>query len=392
MSLLSAVSETVAHGTESRHLRNVKQARILIVDDESLNIDVVQGYLELDGYDNVQSTEHAIEALPLIGTFLPDLVLLDIHMPDISGLEILKAIRADAKISTIPVVILTASSTSETKLEALECGATDLLAKPVHQAELMARIRNVLTVKAYQDRLCSYSEELEAAVRERTADLEASRLEVIQCLARAAEFRDDDTGQHILRVGQYARIIGEELGLSPAALEILEPAAQLHDVGKIGIPDAILLKPGKLTPEEYEVMQKHCGFGKRIVDCLPAQEAKLVRIHTELGAKIVDVGHSPILKMAKRIAMTHHERWDGTGYPLGLSGEDIPLEGRITAVADVFDALRSKRAYKPALPLDKCLQILIEGRGTHFDPTVVDAFFARREKIIQVQIDLADTD
>jgi putative two-component system response regulator len=392
MSLKPSPATTASRSIESRHLRNVKQARILIVDDESLNIDVVQGYLELDGYENVQSTEHAIQALPLIGAFRPDLVLLDIHMPDISGLEILKAIRADLKISTIPVVILTASSTSETKLEALECGATDLLAKPVHRAELMARIRNVLAVKAYQDRLCSYSEELEAAVRERTADLEASRLEVIQCLARAAEYRDDDTGQHILRVGRYARVIGHELGLTKAVLDILEPAAQLHDVGKIGIPDAILLKPGKLTPEEYEVMQKHCGFGKRIVDCLPAQEAELVRTHTELGAKIVDVGHSPILKMAKRIAMTHHERWDGTGYPLGLSREDIPLEGRITAVADVFDALSSKRSYKPALPLEKCFQVLIEGRGTHFDPTIVDAFFARREEIIQVQIDLADTD
>jgi putative two-component system response regulator len=392
MTLPAVVSETVSQSVESRHLRSVKQARILIVDDESLNIDVVQGYLEMDGYENVQSTENSIQALPLIGTFRPDLVLLDIHMPDIGGLEILKAIRADERISAIPVVILTASSTSETKLEALECGATDLLAKPVHQAELMARIRNVLTVKAYQDRLCSYSEELEAAVRERTADLEASRLEVIQCLARAAEFRDDDTGQHILRVGRYARIIGEELGLTRAALDILEPAAQLHDVGKIGIPDAILLKPGKLTPEEYEVMQKHYGFGKKIVDCLPDHEARLVRTHTELGAKIVDVGQSPILKMAKRIAMTHHERWDGTGYPLGLAREDIPLEGRITAVADVFDALSSRRAYKPALPLEKCFQILVEGRGTHFDPTVVDAFFARREQIIQVQIDLADTD
>jgi putative two-component system response regulator len=373
-------------------LRNVKQSRILIVDDEALNIEVVQGYLELEGYRNIASTETAIQALPLVGTFRPDLVLLDIHMPDISGLEILRAIRQDDAFSTIPVVILTASSTNDTKLEALEGGATDLLSKPVHRAELLARIRNVLSVKAYQDRLCRYSEELESAVRQRTADLEASRLEVIHCLARAAEFRDDDTGQHIIRVGRYSQIIGQELGLPRAQLEFLEPAAQLHDVGKIGIPDSILLKPGRLTPEEYAMMQKHCGFGKKIVDCLPVPEASLVRGHAELGARILGSARSPILTMAKRIAVTHHEHWDGSGYPLGLAGEDIPIEGRITAVADVFDALSSKRAYKPAFPLEKCFEILLAGRGAQFDPKVIDAFFARRDDIVRVQIDCADTD
>lgn len=371
---------------------DVKASRILMIDDESLNIDVVRSYLLREGYSNVRATAHAIEALPLIGEFRPDLILLDVHMPDVTGLDILKTIRADRETAMIPVVILTASSTSETKLEALECGATDLLSKPVHRGELLARIRNVLSAKAYQDRLCRHSEELEEAVHKRTAELEASRLEVIHCLARAAEFRDDDTGQHIIRVGRYARLIGEELGLPPAHLEILEPAAQLHDVGKIGVPDAILLKPGKLTPEEYEVIQRHCGFGKKIVDCLPAREADLLRRHAELGSRIMDIGHSPVLLMAKRIALTHHERWDGTGYPLGLSGEDIPLEGRITAAADVFDALSSKRTYKPAFPLEKCFQIMEEGRGTQFDPQVLTAFFARREEIVQVQIELANTD
>jgi putative two-component system response regulator len=376
--------------SEQTPFRDIKQSRILLVDDEPVNIEVVQGYLEMDGYRHIQSTEFAPDALPLIDQFRPHLVLLDIHMPDVDGLKILKAIRADANLSTIPVVILTATSTNETKLEALQSGATDLLSKPVHQGELLARIRNVLTSKAYQDRLCRYSEELEDAVRKRTAELEESRLELIHCLARAAEFRDDDTGQHIIRVGRYARIIGEELGLAEECLEVLELAAQLHDVGKIGIPDAILLKPGKLTPEEFDVMRKHCGFGKKIVDCLPAHEADIVRGHSELGAKIMDISRSPILNMAKRIALTHHERWDGSGYPLGLSGEAIPLEGRITAVADVFDALSSKRAYKPAFPLAKCFRILEEGRGIHFDPVVLDAFFARRDEIVQIQLDLAD--
>ncbi|MBI3865942.1 MAG: response regulator [Planctomycetia bacterium] len=387
-----AIARGAAAAAGPRREKNIKQARILIVDDETLTSDVVQGYLEMEGYRNIRSTGHAIHALPLIGEFSPDLVLLDIHMPEMNGLEILKAIRADRSISTIPVVILTASSTNDTKLEALHCGATDLLSKPVHQGELLARIRNVLAVKEYQDRLCRHSEELEEAVLKRTADLEASRLELIHCLARAAEFRDDDTGRHIIRVGRYARIIGEQLGMSKAQLDVLEPAAQLHDVGKIGISDAILLKPGRLTPEEYECMQRHCGFGKKIIDCLPAREAELVRRHAELGAKIMDVGRSPILQMAMRIALTHHERWDGTGYPLGLAGEDIPLEGRITAVADVFDALSSKRSYKPAFPLEKCFQILDEGRGSQFDRAMIDAFTARRSEIVRTQIELADTD
>ncbi|MEX0937220.1 MAG: HD domain-containing phosphohydrolase [Pirellulales bacterium] len=373
-------------------LEAVKEACIVIVDDESLNIDVVQGYLEMEGYQHVVSTSDATAALPLIAELHPDLVLLDIHMPQVDGLQILKVMRSDPALSHIPVVILTATSDRAMKLQALQAGAIDLLSKPVHQGELLARIRNVLTVKAYQDRLQRYSEELETAVRKRTAELEGSRLEVIHCLARAAEFRDDDTGQHILRVGRYARIIGAQLGLSPELLDILEPAAQLHDVGKIGIPDAILLKPGKLTPEEYEVIQKHCGFGKKIAECLPSGEAQLVRAHAELGARIMDIGASPILSMAKRIALTHHERWDGTGYPLGLAGDDIPLEGRITAVADVFDALSSKRVYKPAFPLKQCFDILRESRQTHFDPAVVDAFFARKDHIVAVQIELANTE
>jgi putative two-component system response regulator len=371
---------------------HLEAARILIVDDESVNVEMAQAYLEIDGFCNVDSTTDAAAVLPLVLSSRPDLVLLDIHMPEMSGIEILKAIRADARIAMTPVLILTASSGEATKLEALNGGANDLLSKPVHAGELVARIRNVLSVKAYQDALRRHSESLEDAVRRRTSELEASRLDVIRCLARAAEFRDDDTGSHIVRVGRYARILGRQMGLAPALLDVLEPAAQLHDVGKIGIPDAILLKPGKLAPDEFQWMQKHCGFGKKIVECLPDRDAQLIRRHSELGARILETGRSPILEMAKRIALTHHERWDGSGYPLGLSGEDIPLEGRITAVADVFDALSSKRKYKPAFPLVKCFQILEDGRGTQFDPAVLDAFFACRDQIVDVQIALADTD
>ena len=372
--------------------RDIKQSCILMVDDEELNIEVVRRYLEIGGYRNLISTDHAGQALPMMGQNRPDVVLLDIHMPDINGLEILAAIRSDEELCRTPVLILTGSSDPETKLIALQAGATDLLQKPVHGEELLARLGNVLKIKAYQDRLYKYSEELEEAVKRRTAELEASRLDVIHCLARAAEFRDDDTGQHIIRVGRYARVIAKQLGFSREELDILEPAAQLHDVGKIGIADSILLKSGKLTPEEYEMMQKHCGFGRKIVQRVPDSDAALLRRHTDMGARIMDVSSSPVLEMARRIALTHHERWDGNGYPLGLAGEDIPLEGRITAVADVFDALSSRRPYKPPFPLQKCFTILEEGRQTQFDPKVLDAFFERRDDIIQVQIESADTD
>lgn len=365
---------------------------IAIIDDEKINIDMIQYYLEMEGFKNLISTDNSAMAFSMIEAQRPDLVLSDINMPDVSGLDLLSQIRGHQGLEKTPVIILTASSDNETKISALKQGATDLLAKPIHHGELIARIRNVLNVKVYQDQLKAQTESLEDAVRLRTAELESSRLSVIQCLARAAEFRDDDTGQHVIRVGKYARIIGDALGLPEQELRLLEPAAQLHDVGKIGVEDSILLKPGKLTSEEYELMKKHCGFGKKIVNCLPEREAELIRMHTEMGAKIMDIPDSPILTLAKVIAMTHHERWDGTGYPLGLSGVDIPVEGRITAVADVFDALMSKRSYKPAFPLVKCFDILEEGRGTHFDPSVLDAFFSRRQEIIQVQIDYAETD
>ena len=397
--MLTAVklnSRTDSRTSESSMLRglserDIKQSCILIVDDEPLKIEVVRRYLEIGGYQNLISTDHAGQALPLMGLNRPDVVLLDIHMPEINGLEILAAIRSDESLCRTPVIILTGSSDPDTKLIALQAGATDLLPKPVHSEELLARLGNVLKVKAYQDRLYRHSEELEEAVRRRTAELEASRLDVIHCLARAAEFRDDDTGQHVIRVGRYARVIAERLGFSKRELDIIEPAAQLHDVGKIGIADSILLKPGKLTPEEFEMMQKHCGFGKKIAQPVSDSDAVVLRNHTDIGARIMNTGSSPILEMARRIALTHHERWDGTGYPLGLAGDDIPLEGRITAVADVFDALSSKRPYKPAFPLQKCFAIMAEGRGTQFDPEILDAFFDRRDDIIQVQINSADT-
>jgi putative two-component system response regulator len=245
-------------------------------------------------------------------------------------------------------------------------------------------------VKEYQDKLRQYNNNLESAVRQRTAELENSRRDLIHCLARAAEYRDDDTGQHVLRVGRYTRLIGQALGLPEEVIETLEQAALLHDIGKIGIPDSVLLKPGKLTEDEFSMMQKHPGFGKRILTSFSTDEERTLQRHAEVGAHILEVGSSRILDMARTIALTHHERWDGGGYPLGLKGEDIPLVGRIVAVADVFDALSSRRSYKKAFPLDECFQIMLESRGSHFDPDVLDAFLSVRDQVVQVQLYFAD--
>jgi cyclic di-GMP phosphodiesterase len=368
----------------------VQAARIMVVDDEVTNVKVVCRLLKLEGYSSFLTTTDAREAVELARTQLPDLILLDLNMPHVSGLEILSELQACESTRFIPVVILTASTDKETRVDALDRGANEFLNKPVDPSELAPRVRNVLSLKSYQDQLRNYSRDLEAAVRERTTELEASRQDVIHCLARAAEYRDDDTGQHVLRVGKYTRLVAEELGVAGKELDTLEQAAQLHDVGKIGIPDALLLKPGKLTEQESHLMQKHCGFGKRILQCWTPEEENIFKSHANIGAKILELGHSPILEIAVRIALTHHEWWDGSGYPLGLQGEDIPLEGRVTAVADVFDALSTKRCYKEAFPLEKCFQIMEEERGTHFDPTVLDAFFKRRHEIVTVQLRYAD--
>ena len=364
----------------------VHTARIMVVDDEATNVKVVCRLLKLEGYSNFLTTTDAREAVELARSDLPDLILLDLNMPHVSGLEILSQLQAHQDTRFIPVVILTASTDHDTRVDALDRGANDFLNKPIDPSEMAPRVRNVLALKSHQDQLRNYSRDLETAVRERTAQLEASRQDVIHCLARAAEYRDDDTGQHVLRVGKYARLVAEELGILGEELDTLEQAAQLHDVGKIGIPDALLLKPGKLTEQEFNLMQKHCGYGKRILHCWTPEEEHIVKSHANMGAKILEVGHSPVLEVAVRIALTHHEWWDGTGYPLGLQGEDIPLEGRITAVADVFDALSTKRCYKEAFPLEKCFQIMQEERGTHFDPTVLDAFFNRRSEIVAIQL------
>ena len=380
----NAVIAAASAVSNARPQQTAAPARIMIVDDEPVNIKVVRKYLQIAGYTEFITTSEAPRAMEMIRREKPDLILLDVMMPQISGLKVLQEVRSDPDLAHMPVLILTASTDAETKHAALELGATDFLAKPVDASDLVPRVRNSLVVKAHHDHLARYSNHLEAEVRMRTAELEKSRLQVVHCLARAAEYRDDDTGRHVVRVGKFAGIIARELGFSPEQTTMLEMAAQLHDVGKIGIPDSILLKPGRLDPEEFKLMQRHCEYGRMII--LPDGPTD----GTAPPRRRSSSGTRSLLELAADIAFTHHERWDGTGYPSHFAGEQIPLEGRITAVADVFDALASKRPYKGSFPLESCLSIVKDGRGRQFDAAVVDALVRRIGEISVVQQHMAD--
>ncbi len=364
--------------------RVLSDPQIAIIDDEPINIKVVQKYLKLAGYERFCTTSDATQAVELIQSEQPDVVLLDIMMPQVSGLEILDQLRADSQFEDLPVIILTASCDRQTKLDALRRGANEFLGKPVDAVELEARLRNVLVLKAHQDRVKHHAWQLELEVARRSAELAMAHQQVLDCLARVGEYRDNETGQHVVRVGCYAAIVAQRLGIDAEYCHRLRQAAALHDIGKVGVPDAILLKPGKLDEQEFRHMQDHCVCGKDICCghfCDPEQPDDLCgQAH----------GMSPLLRMAAVVSYTHHERWDGAGYPRGLKGEAIPLEGRITAVADVFDALTSERPYKPAFPVEKALEIIRSERGTHFDPAVVDAFFDALDEILYVHQECAD--
>ena len=316
-----------------------------------------------------------------------DTVILDVNMPGKTGFEVLDLIREREATKELPVVMLTGISDSTIKRTALARGADDLLAKPIQREDLVARIDSMLRIKAYQDHMRNQNDVLDRKVRERTRDLEQTQLDIIWRLAKAAEYRDDDTGNHIIRVAHYCSVIAENLGLNLDFVERLYLTSPLHDMGKIGIPDNILLKPGSLDPDEWEMMRTHSQIGAAILDVglVPSwtllAHQKLIGRHREATA-VVQI--NPLLEMAAIIARTHHEKWDGRGYPEGLKGEAIPLEGRITAVADVFDALTSNRPYKKAMDREKATGILREGRGSHFDPAVIDAFDATRNRFYTI--------
>jgi putative two-component system response regulator len=367
------------------------EAKLLIADGPPAEVEAVLGHLRNAGYTRLVLADPTAVVERILEES-PDAVLLDLDGPRISGLATLRKIRGDRRIGHVPVLMLTPPDQREMMVRALDLGATDFVAKPVDFVQLLPRVRGALAIKGHHDQRVQFESRVERRVRERTAELARTRLELIHCLGRAAEYRDNDTGRHVMRVGRYAGIVARQLGMDLRTVELIGLAAPLHDLGKLGIPDAILLKPGKLGPEEFEVMRKHCSLGKRAFEPMSLDQWQFFQAHTRLGGEILEAAKSPVLEMASRIALTHHEKWDGTGYPLGLAGEDIPVEGRITAVADVFDALSSRRVYKPAIPLHECFKLMSAERGRHFDPRVLDAFLACHEEIVQTRIELADLD
>ncbi|NJN15632.1 MAG: response regulator [Oscillochloris sp.] len=329
-------------------------ARILIIDDQLQNVRLIEDLLRQHGYHQLRGISSPQQALEQFVDFQPDLVLLDLHMPDLDGFEVLDQIQSRIPSGIyLPVVMLTADITRDAKRRALAAGARDFVTKPIDIVELLLRIRSQLEIRFLHLELARHNEQLQALVAERTQELEQSRLEMLQRLARAVEYRDDETGEHTRRVGDLSARIAAALGVPADEVELIRLAAPLHDAGKIGIPDIILRKPGALTAEEYD----------------------LIKLHTTIGADLLADGHSKVIQFAEQIARSHHERWDGSGYPLGLAGEQIPLVGRIVAVADVFDALIHARPYKAAWPIDRALEQIHSDSGRLFDPAVVAAFF-----------------
>ena len=332
----------------SRAFRN---ARILIVDDERDNIDVLQRILARAGFTRVESTTDSREAASLYVKHRPDLILLDLHMPHLDGLGVMAQLSEIAEATYLPILILSGDVTPEARREALSSGAKDFVSKPFQSDEILLRIRTQLETRFLYLQIQSQNQLLEVKVRERTRALEEAQVEIIERLAMAAEFRDDNTGQHTQRVGQMSALVARQLGMPDTQVSLIRRAAPLHDVGKIGVPDRILLKVGKLTSEEFEV----------------------VKTHTAIGARLLSGGKFPLLRVAEEIAFSHHERWDGTGYA-GIVGHEIPLAGRIVAVSDVFDALTQHRPYKAAWPVQDAIAEIDRQRGRQFDPGIVDAF------------------
>jgi putative two-component system response regulator len=370
---LPATSVTTRSDTPSH------QGDVLVVDDTELNLRMISQVLRKEGYQT-RAVNSGQEALAAVKETLPEVILLDITMPDVDGYEVCQQLKADSRTADVPIIFISALDAVIDKVKAFKVGGADYIPKPIQVQELVARVRNQIDLRRLQQQLKAQNDiledknsqliseirkrqaveaeirklnaNLEAKVRARTQDLERAQLEILERLSLAGERRDDDTGKHTLRVGYVSSLITTTLGQSQQAADMIRLAARLHDIGKIGIPDQILLKPGKLTNEEYSLMKEH----------------------TTIGAEMLSGSSSPLMRLAEEIASSHHERWDGKGYPRGLAGRDIPLSGRIVAVADVFDALTHERPYKDAWHFERVINELCDMRGSQFDPKVVNAF------------------
>ena len=339
-------------------IKELPQGRILIVDDDASNVHFLERLLTHDGYTEIETAMSGAAALGQAMDKNPDLILLDLHMPGLDGYAVLETLRSLGGLGEyLPILVFTADITFEARKKALGMGASDFLTKPGDAEEILLRVKNFLAVRELHQELCKRNETLEEMVRARTRDLENSQVEVVERLAMAGERRDDETGEHTRRVGELSSLIAKAMELPGPVVELIRVSARLHDLGKIGVPDTILLKPGKLTHEEYQAMQLHCIA----------------------GARILSNGRTPLIQMAERIAKSHHERYDGDGYPDGLVGEAIPIEARIVSVADVFDALTHARPYKPAWDLGAAVVEIKSQSGRQFDPKVVDAFLSLKD-------------
>lgn len=347
---------------------NFLKAKILIIDDEQGNISLLEDVLENEGYSDFHSVQDSRKALDMYKEIRPDLVLLDLNMPYLDGFQVMEQLKEIEKNSYAPVLVLTAQSDRNTRLRALAAGARDYIEKPFDITEVNQRISNMLEIRLLHNQVRDQNIILEEKVNIRTSELENTRQEAILRLGRAAEYRDNETGMHVIRMSRLSAKLAQEIGLPPEECQLILQASPMHDVGKIGIPDEILLKPGKLNDEEWVIMKKH----------------------PEIGAEILSGSHSKVMQMAESIAMTHQERWDGSGYPRQLKGEEIPLTGRIVAICDVFDALTSKRYYKEAFSIEKSMEIIEEGSGKDFEPLLVSAFKKALPKMIRIVQELPD--
>jgi putative two-component system response regulator len=365
-------------------------SRIVLIDDDVNLLNCLERTLrEADPDWQILTFACPLRAWTHLSESGADTVVCDLRMPLINGLQLLNMMHKLEYTRDIPFIFLTGQGDDQLRRMALRQGAADMLPKPANIDDLVARIRNTLRLKSFQDELKRRNAALEGKVFERTRELGQSRLEVIWRLAKAAEFRDEDTGNHVVRVASYSRAIGERLGLQQEFVENLFLTAPLHDIGKIGIPDSILLKPGKLNDTEWDVIKQHCEIGARILQD-DSKAGAVFRSWRNVGDYDGPSKDDPLLSMAGRIALAHHEKWDGSGYPQGLAGEAIPLEGRIVAIADVYDALMSPRPYKPAFSHERSLSIVGEGVGRHFDPEIYRAFEACLEEVQVIRSSLTD--